>query len=301
MNKGREKSLFASPASRRIRRAPTLPYLLLLPSVAFLCFFVFYPFVRSIYLTFFVTNSLGVPKTFVGWENYKRILFDHSFWNSMAQTFKFAGIVGTGTFVFAMILALMGVADVRGSKVYTTMYAIPMAIASVPLSALALFFLRNQGIINLVFGTSIEWLSTRPYALISVAFVTVWSGLGASFIFLLVGFRNVPDELIESSVIDGAGPLKRVFSVYIPVASPQIFFVAFLNIVGSFKAFGIIKLMTGKGPGDSTNIMVYAIYANAFIRNRFESACVYSLALCLIIFVITRIQLALEDRVVFYK
>lgn len=278
-----------------------LPYLLLAPVVLYLGFLVFYPFIRSIYLCFFVTNSLGVPKTFMGFENFKRVFTDPAFKKSLVQTFKFAGMVGAGTFFFALILALLSVQIVKGSKVYTTMYAIPMAIASVPLSALAIFLFQKYGIINILLGTQFEFLSTTPWALISVALVTIWSGLGSSFIFLLVGFRNVPDDLIESAVIDGASPLRRILSVYIPVASPQIFFVVFLNIVGSFKAFGIIKLMVGKGPGDSTNILVYAIYANAFLRNRFETACVYSLALCVVIFIVTRIQLALEKKLVIYS
>lgn len=278
-----------------------LPYLLLFPSIALLCIFSFYPFFKSIYLCFFVTNSLGVPKAFTGFDNFRRVFSDEAFWVSFVQTFKFAGVVGFGTLVLSMILSLMSVQISKGTKIYTTMFAMPMVIASVPLSALAIFFFQKNGLINMIFGTSIEWLSKRPTALLSVAMVTIWSHMGSSFIFLLVGFRNVPDDLIESAVIDGASPLRKVFSIYIPVASPQVFFVVFLNIVNSFKAFGIIKLMTGKGPGDSTNILVYAIYSNAFLRSRFETACVYSLVLCFVIFLVTRIQLHFENRIVTYN
>lgn len=278
-----------------------LPYLLLLPSIILLCWFSFYPFIRSIFLCFFVTNSLGVPKAFVKFDNFIRVFSDKAFWVAFVQTFKFAGLVGVGTFILSMVLALLSVNMGKGTKLYTTMFAMPMVIASVPLAALAIFFFQKNGLINMLLGTKIEWLSTRPTALISVAAVTIWSHCGSSFIFLLVGFRNVPDDLIESAVIDGASNLKRVFSIYIPIASPQIFFVVFLNIVNSFKAFGIIKLMTGRGPADSTNILVYAIYSNAFMRSRFETACVYSLVLCFVIFIVTRIQIHLENRIVTYN
>ena len=106
---------------------------------------------------------------------------------------------------------------------------------------------------------------------------------------------------MECSRLDGAGPIRRVLNVVLPLASPQVFFVIFLNIVNSFKAFAIIKLLTQKGPNDSTNILVYAIYSNAFLRGRFETACVYSLVLCALIFLVTRVQLLCEKRMVYYQ
>lgn len=279
----------------------SFPYLMLLPMVLCLALFTFWPFLRSIYLSFFITDNVGNPGAFVGWRNYIRVLKSKDFMNSLKATLKYAAIVGVGTFSLSMILSLLSIRQVKGGKVYQTMYAIPMAIASVPVSALAIYLLSNYGIINHLLGTHIEFLSSQKYAIFSVAAVTIWSYIGSSFIFLLVGFRNVPGDLIEAATLDGASMIRKIFSVYIPLASPQIFFVIFLNILSSFKAFAIIKLLVGKGPADSTNILVFAVYSNAFLRGRFETACVYSLVLCLVIFIFTRIQQFCEKRMVHYQ
>lgn len=277
-----------------------LPYLLLIPVMLFLAVFTFFPFFRSIYLSFFITDQLGNTGKFVGFANYLRVFKDRNFINSVKVTIKFAAMVCTGTFSLAMLLALLCVNPVKGSKIYQTMFALPIAVASVSVSAIFKYLFQQSGLINNLLGTNINWLADASYALPVTAFVTVWSGVGTSFIFLLVGFRNVPDDLIESSVIDGANSFQRALKIMIPIASPQIFFVLFLNIISSFKAFGVIKVLVGSGPRNSTNIIVYALYSNAFIRGRFETACVYSIVLCALIFVVTRVQLLCEKRVVHY-
>ena len=277
------------------------PLAILMPAMFFFVVFVLFPFIKNIYLTFFVTDNLGNPGAFVGWKNYIRVLNDKNFWNSLKATFKFAGLVGAGTFFLAMFLAIISIDMGKGHKVYQTMFALPMAIASVPVSSIATYILSQYGILNHVLGTNINWLADEKTAMLSCAAVTIWSYAGTSYLYLLVGFRNVPDDLVEAATLDGAGFFQKVTKIYIPIASPQIFFVMFLNILGSFKAFGYIRLLVGKGPKNITNVLVYAIYTYAFTRGRFETACVYAIILCLLIFVVTRVQLLLEKRMVHYQ
>lgn len=278
-----------------------LPYILLIPTLLFLILFTFYPFIRSIYLSFFVTDAMGSPGTFVGLKNFERILTSDTFQNSLLVTFKYAAMVGVGTFCGAMFLAFLCVKERKGCKIYQTMYSIPIALASAPIAALALYIFSRNGILNNILGTKTMWLSTKETAMICLAVCSCWAGMGSSFIYLLVGFRNVPDDLIEGASLDGAGYITKFFKIYLPVASPQVFYVVFLNIVGSFKAFALIKILVGSGPAESTNVLVYALYSNAFSRGRFETACVYSLVLCAIIFVATRIQFFCEKRWVHYQ
>lgn len=131
--------------------------------------------------------------------------------------------------------------------------------------------------------------------------MTIWMHIGTSFIFLLVGFRNVPEDLLESAWLDGAGPFKRIWHIILPMASPQIFFVIFMNIASSFKTFAQIKLLTQGGPVNSTKTLIYYIYENAILNGRFETACVQAIFLFLMIFVLTRIQFIFEDKVVHYQ
>ena len=119
-------------------------------------------------------------------------------------------------------------------------------------------------------------------------------------IFLLTGFRNVPPELIESSKIDGAGYWTRVRKVVVPMASPQIFFVVFYNIVTSFQTFAQVRLLTDGGPYYSTNVLIFQIYKEAFYNSRFYTACTMSVVLFFIIFVITRVQFFFEKKGVHY-
>ena len=180
-------------------------------------------------------------------------------------------------------------------------FALPMAVASAPAASIwFLIFTPNTGILNFLFGTNVRWLLDKNIAIFAVAAVTVWINMGVNFIILLTGLRNIPEDLLESASIDGASYLRRLFRIMIPVASPQIFFVIFLNIVSSFQAFAQIRLMTQGGPSYTTNVLVYSIYRAAFLDSRFETACAQSIVLFFIILIITLIQFRFEKRGVNY-
>jgi sn-glycerol 3-phosphate transport system permease protein len=279
------------------------PYLFLLPSLVVMGSFVFFPFIKTIVFSFTLTNSRGEAVEFVGFENYLHMFRDPIFLNSLKITLLFALMVGLPTFLVSFILAVLACDRSRGSGSYELMYSLPMAISSSPASIIWFQFFSGgrSGIINHLLGTDIAWLFDARFALMSVAFVTVWLYIGASFIFLLTGLRNVPHELIESSLMDGARYFKRLFRIIIPIASPQIFFVIFLNIISSFQTFAQIRLLTAGGPGYSTNVLVFSIYRAAINDLRYETAYAQSVILFLIILVITLLQFKAENRTVFYN
>ena len=288
------------PHSGRERGRLT-PYLLLLPSMALFAMFTFWPFLKTIILSFSYTDKKGDFVKWAGIRNYIRVITSSTFPKIMGNTLLFALLVGVFTLLVAMLLALLSASREKGSRLYEVMYSLPMAVASAPAASIFIFLMRKDGgLLNQLLGTDIAWLRDPKWALLAVAFVTVWLSIGASYIFLLVGFRNVPEDLLESARLDGAGPVRRAFSVLIPVASPQIFFVVFLNISNAFKAFGQIKLLTEGGPNNATNTLIYSMYKNALLNGRYETACVQAILLFLIIFIVTRVQHALEERTVFY-
>jgi sn-glycerol 3-phosphate transport system permease protein len=279
------------------------PYLFILPCLVIFAIFVFFPFAKTILYSFTLTNSRGKPVEIVGLENYVRQFTSPAFRNSLKLTLIFAPMVGIPTLVAAFFLAALANNRMKGSRVYEVMYSLPMAIASAPAASIWFILLTSgrSGVVNFILGQEIRWFLDARFALFGVAFVTVWLNIGASFIFLLTGFRNVPDELLESARIDGAGYLKRFFSIIVPVASPQIFFVIFLNIIGSFQSFAQIRLLTQGGPSYSTNVLVYSIYQSAIRDTRFETAFAQSVILLIIRLVITLLQFQTEDRMVFYQ
>lgn len=295
-----KNTIYVNPGKKK--RISILPYILILPAMALFMIFNFYPFLKAILLSFSMTNKQGEVTQWVGLANWVRVLTKDSFWDVIWITLKMAGINLVFTFAIALIFALLATKKVRFSKWYQTMYALPMAIASSPAAAIFLFIFRQKnGLLNNLLGTSISWTTKLPYAFWAVCSMTIWMHVGISFIFLLVGFRNVPEEVLESAWLDGAGPLARIHHILIPMASPQLFFVLFLNISSSFRSFAQIRLLTGGGPANGTKNLIYYIYENAMINGRFETACVQAVVLFILIFSITQIQFALEKRMVHYQ
>lgn len=277
-----------------------LPYILMIPATVMLVLFTFYPFLRSIYLSFYVTDPLGNPGRFVGLANFQRVFSSNEFKNSLIVTFKYGIMIGVGTFTLAMALAYLCVHQISGSKLYTTMFSLPMALASAPIAAIALYIFGRYGLLNNILGTAKTWITDENTALITMVIIVIWANCGSSFIYLLVGLRNVPEELIECADLDGASRTTKFFKIYVPIASPQIFFVVFINIVGAFKSFAMIKILLGN-TNSNMNVLILQVYKYAFLRGRFETGCVYAIVLCLAIFLATRLQFILEKKVVFYK
>lgn len=280
-----------------------LPYLLILPAIVLFVMFTYYPFIKAIVLSFSLTDKTGNATKWVGLANWIRVLSKSSFWDVVVITIKMAAVNLVLTFGIAMIFALLANKKVKSSKIYQTMYALPMAIASSPAAAIFMFIFRQKnGVLNsLLRNAEIGWTTEMPYAFWAVVAMTTWMHVGVSFIFLLVGFRNVSEELLESAWLDGAGGIKRTLYITIPIASPQIFFVLFLNIATSFRSFAQIKLLTGGGPANNTKNLIYYIYENAIINGRFETACVQAIFLFALILIVTIVQFALEKRMVHYQ
>ena len=283
-----------------------IPYLLLLPCMVIFAVFVFYPFSKTIVYSFALTNAQGQPVEWVGFEVFIKLFKNPQFFHSLKLTLIFAPLVALPTLGAAFFLAALAHGKGRnkgGTPVYELMYSLPMAVASAPAAAIWFMILTSgkSGILNHLLGTDIRWLLDGRYALISVAAVTVWLNVGTSFIFLLTGFRNVPEELIESARMDGAGYFRRLFRIITPVASPQIFFVVFLNIIISFQAFAQIRLLTQGGPSYATNVLVYTIYQAAIRDSRFETAFAQSIVLFFIILMLTIVQFKTEKRMVHYQ
>ncbi len=286
-------------AKKRKRNQP-LGYLFLFPVMLSLSVFTFYPFFRSVYLTFFMADRLGNAKKFVGFNNYIRLWQNGEMMETIGDTVVYASLICVGTFCLALILAYLCVDPVKGSRGYQTMFSLPLALATAPIAAVGAYIFGYHGMLNGVLGTQINWLGHDVFKIICVVFLVCWCNCGTSFIYLLVGFRNVPDDLIESANLDGASAWTKFFKIYLPIASPQVFYVVFLNILTAFKSFTMIKVLFGTDE-NGLRVLSGTIYQKAILELRFETACVYSLILCVLIFLVTRVQFILEKKVVHYQ
>jgi sn-glycerol 3-phosphate transport system permease protein len=298
MRKNNQPQLTAV-AGRKVKNQP-LGYVFLLPVLLSLTVFTFYPFFRSIYLTFFMADRLGNAKKFVGFGNYIRLWQNGSIQETIGDTLVYASLICVGTFCLALLLAYLCVDPVKGSRGYQTMFSLPLALATAPIAAVGGYIFGYNGMLNGLLGTQINWLGHDVYKIICLAVLVCWCNCGTSFIYLLVGFRNVPDDLIESANLDRASAWTKFFKIYLPIASPQLFYVLFLNILTPFKSFTMIKMLFGTNE-EGLRVLSGTIYQSAILETRFETACVYSLILCVLIFLVTRVQFILEKKVVHYQ
>ena len=285
-------------------RKKFLPYILLIPAFFGIALVNFYPFIKTIISSFSFTNEYGDWIKWAGTYFWKFMFTTEGgiFWKMLGNTMVFALLNFVITLVLGMILALLCVEASRFKKVYQTIFALPIAISSVAASIMWKFiFQGNGGLLNTLTGIDVNWLYDTRTAMIVLAVVTSWTHVGTTFLLLLAGFRGVSKDLIEASIVDGASGIQRAIKIMIPMASPQIFYVIFTNIISAIKAFAQIKLLTNGGPADSTRTIMYEIYRSGSMLGQYEYACCTSIVLFLIIFIVTRVQFAMEDKLVHYK
>ncbi|MFX3625182.1 MAG: carbohydrate ABC transporter permease [Ectobacillus sp.] len=278
------------------------PYLYLMPAFLIFFFFVYFPFFKTIYMSFHLTNIVGKAVEFIGFENYQELFSSPDFQNSLLVTLKFVVLTSVPAILGGLALALMAQRKTKGTGALRVMYAMPMAVSTACAAVIwMLLYHPTIGSINYLLGKQIAWLSDPDYALAAVAIVTAWMQIGFNFILLLAGLQGIPKEYYESAAIDGAGYLQTLWKITLPSLSPTLFFVIVVNVIEAFQAFGQVNIMTAGGPANSTNVVVYTIYQQAFLNNRFGLASASSIILFFIMLVVTIIQFRYEKKLVFYK
>ncbi|HCB91530.1 MAG TPA: glycerol-3-phosphate ABC transporter permease [Ruminococcaceae bacterium] len=278
------------------------PYLFLAP--ASLCFavFLFFPFLRTIYLSLFLTNNEGYARVFRGIKNYVTLFTSPDYRKVMGNTLVFALIVIVGSMALGFLTANLANGRGRAFRIFPIVFTMPIAAAA---GSFALLFQKmfdpNNGVVNKLLQVNTRWFQDPNIALYSMAVITIWLMSGSNFLYLHAGLRNIPKSILESAEIDGAGGFTKLFRITVPCLSPMLFFVLITDIIAAFQSFTQINVITQGGPGNATNIMVYNIYRDAFFNFRFGPAAAQSIVLFLIILVITLIQFKNEKRMVFYS
>jgi len=279
-----------------------LPSLLIFPCVFMHIAFGVYPFIKAIINAFAATGSQGEFIKFVGLANFKQVFANSTFPLIMRNTFLLAAMKLVMTFIPAILIAMLAARKGKGERIYQTLYALPMAFSAAPIATVWIYIFRqDSGLLNQFLGTNIAWLREERWALLVVAIVTSWSSIASASLRLLVGFRNVSEEVLEAADIDGANWWVKMFKVMIPLASPQIFYVLFFQITGAFKVFATIDLMTQGGPNSASTTLLYQIYNRVNVTSNIQMACAEAMILFAIIFVFTQIEQKIEEKYVFYQ
>lgn len=273
----------------------------LVPSFVIFVSFLFYPFFKTIFLSFYKTDKMGLPKKFVGLENYQRLLTSASFRNSLMVTFIFVVIVVVGSILLGLITAVLCNKNFPGIRVFSTVYALPMTIASSSAAMIFKIMLHpSVGIVNKILHVDINWVADPKYALVCVAVLTAWLNSGINFLYFSAGLSNIDESLYERASVDGASEWQKFWRITMPGLSPIMFYTLVVDVIQAFQSFGQVKILTQGGPGESTNLIVYSIYRDAFFNFKFGLAAAQSVLLFFIIMVLTLLMFKAEKKSVKY-
>ena len=272
--------------SKSISEEKVMAYLFILPAVLGTFIFIIIPTILSFGLSFFDWNLLNSAK-FVGLENYKTIFSEPLFFKILINTLVFALSTTVFAFIIPLILANVLNNKFKGSDFFKTAYFLPFITPMIVISIVWEWIMSEGIIANLL---PCKPLYSEVWAMPVIIMVSVWKFIGYNTILFLSGFSTMNQEVLESARTDGANRLQTLFYVTIPMLAPTVFFVIIITAINSFQVFDLIYMMTQGGPADSTNVLVYSIYQNAFEYFNVGKASAIAYVLFIIVFVLTIFQ-----------
>ncbi len=242
--------------------------LFLLPAFVVLTIFFFIPFFQTIYLSFFDYSKDIYSPDFVMFQNYIELIKSPLFLKTIVNTFYFLILCVPFLVIFPLFLAILINQNIKGKNIYKIIIYLPVVISIVVVAIAFKWLYAPEGLLNFFMesiGLShIGWLSSPKVAMISVAIVTIFKGVGYYMMIYLSALMSVPKELYDAADVDGAVGFKKHMLVTIPHIMPMIALVSTMSSISALKVFVEIYVMTHGGPLDSTKTIVYYIYEKAF-------------------------------------
>lgn len=271
----------------------------ILPALLGTLIFIIVPVICSFGFSFIKWDLLKKPE-FVGFDNYIKIFTDPLFGKILLNTIVFALSTSILGVIIPLILAVILNSKIRGSEFFKTAYFLPFITPMIVIAIIwQWIFDPNIGILNHFLRLHINWLYDPNFAMPAIIIVSVWKLIGYNMVIFLSGLAALNQSLFEAAKIDGAGKIATFKHVTVPLLSPTIFFVVVITCISSFQIFDLIYLMTQGGPLDSTNVLVYAIYKNAFEYFKIGEASAIAYVLFIIIFGLTMLQWQLRKKLVY--
>lgn len=275
-------------------------YLFVLPDAAGLMLFSGVPMILSFALGFFDVNGFG-GYSFVGLANYRRMLGDPLFLHSLRITLSYVLMLVPSLYVVGLGLAL---AVQRGgvlNGVLRCMFFLPQMVSLVVVALLwQMLLVAKIGLVSRMLGPlglgGISWLGDPRWTLIAVVGISVWFLMGFYMLIFLGGLQDIPRDYYDAARMDGAGPVARFWYITLPLLRPTSFFVLLVSVVASVagaQGFDFIYVMTKGGPANSTALILYYIYEQAFQYNEFGYATAMASFLVLLLMAITLVLFAL--------
>lgn len=290
---------------RVIFRNQLLPWLLLAPQLAVTFVFFLWPAGQAGWQSFLREDAFGLKSTFIGFENYTRLFHDPHYLNSIMVTVVFSISVAVLAMAMALMLALAVDRMIKSAQSYTTLLVWPYAVAPA-IAGLLWWFIFNPTIGLVPYAldvVGIKWNHSLngTQSMILVIIAAAWKQISYNFLFFVAGLQAIPASMREAAAIDGAGPLRRLLTITLPLLAPTTFFLLVVNTVYAlFDTFPVIDATTEGGPAQATNILVYKVYVDGFLGLNLGSSAAQSVMLMAVVIVLTVVQFRFIERRVEY-
>ena len=274
-------------------------WVFILPALVGTLICIIIPVICSFGLSFAKWDLLN-PIQFVGLANYREIFSEVLFYKILLNTVVFALATSVLGVIIPLVLACILNSKIRGAEFYKTAYFLPFITPMIVIGVVwEWIFDPNIGLLNHVLHLHINWLYDTHFAMPALIIVSVWKLIGYNMVIFLSSLSGISQSMFEAAKIDGANELQTFKNVTVPLLSPTIFFVVIITAISSFQVFDLIYLMTQGGPLNSTNVLVYAIYQNAFEYFNVGKASAIAYVLFVIILVLTLVQWNLRKKLVY--
>lgn len=248
-----------------------VPYLLILPAVMFMIVVYLYPLVLTFKYSFFEVSLMGSDSTFVGLENFERVMTDKGALSAIFRTLRWVALTVAFKIGAGFAIALLLNSRIKGAKLYRFLVLVPWAIPSVVVSIIwSWIFDGHYGYLNYylmkfkIVSEPIHWLAERNTAFLATSVVDSWAGIPLITMIMLSGLNAIPESLYEAADVDGANSISKFVHVTFPGVRKVVLISTILTTIWTFNSYNIIWVLTEGGPVDSTTTMVIKIYKEAF-------------------------------------
>ncbi|MGX7350799.1 hypothetical protein RU97_GL000488 [Enterococcus canis] len=265
------------------------------------------PMFQSIFYSFTEWGMFGGYKV-IGFKNYQRLFTDPEIIGALKNTFTYALFtVPVGMFIAIFIAVLLN-AKIKGKSFYRVIYFLPAVTMTSAVAMIWKWIFNSEfGILNqilAVFGIDgPNWLTDPKWAMVALVVVGIWSSLGTSIVIYLAGLQGISSTFYEAAEMDGAGPIRKFFSVTLPLLTPTIFFTLITSIISALQVYDLIYLMYSEtNPAlKSVQSVAFLFYRNAFVFNNKGYGAAIVVVLLLITLAITAVNFLLQKKWVHYS
>ncbi len=284
--------------------ANTAAWFFLAPALFLIGIFFFLPVAASLLLSVTDFDIYGIANPgntrFVGLHNYSKLLHTPDFWKALRNTFYFAFVGGPLTIAASLAAALLLNSKlVRFKSFFRTIYFTPFVTTLVAVAIVWRYLYHTRyGLINYSLSkigiAPIDWLGDPHWAMPAIILMAVWKSFGYNMLIFIAGLQSVPEELYDAASIDGAGAVRRFFSITLPMLAPTLVFISVITMIGYFQLFAEPYVMTQGGPLRSTTSVVLLMYEEGFRWWRMGYAASIAFVLFIVILIATLLQFRLQ-------